>query len=133
MRVDTDLRVGTELAGYRIEALIGRGGMGVVYRARDVRLNRDVALKVLPPDLVADPARRSRFVQEAQAASSLEHPHIAVIHEIDEVDGVRDGPVEVAERLDGDDASASCGGGHGVHPSRGVGGGRGVDRCPGVA
>src|SRR5712692_7601461 len=62
--------------------------MGVVYRARDVRLNREVALKVLPPELVADPARRSRFVQEAQAASALEHPHIAVIHEIDEVDGI---------------------------------------------
>src|SRR5262249_35856318 len=62
--------------------------MGVVYRAGDVRLNRDVALKVLPADLVADPARRARFVQEAQAASALEHPHIAVIHEIDEADGV---------------------------------------------
>src|SRR5262249_15645241 len=62
--------------------------MGVVYRARDLRLNRDVALKVLPQELVADPARRARFVQEAQAASALEHPHIAVIHEIDEVDGI---------------------------------------------
>src|SRR5436309_4495053 len=62
--------------------------MGVVYRGRDTRLNRDVALKVLPPDLLADAGRRSRFVQEAQAASALEHPHIAVIHEIDEVDGI---------------------------------------------
>src|SRR5437764_6802777 len=62
--------------------------MGVVYRALDVNLHRDVALKVLPPDLVADPDRRARFVQEARAASALEHPHIAVIHEIDEVDGV---------------------------------------------
>src|SRR5947207_9712919 len=62
--------------------------MGVVYRGRDTRLNRDVALKVLPHDLVADPERRARFVQEAQAASALEHPHIAVIHEIDEVDGI---------------------------------------------
>src|SRR5262245_39848419 len=62
--------------------------MGVVYRARDVRLNREVALKVLPQDLVADAGRRARFVQEAQAASALEHPHIAVIHEIDEADGV---------------------------------------------
>src|SRR5438270_2562151 len=62
--------------------------MGVVYRAVDTRLGRDVALKVLPPELVADPERRQRFVQEARAASVLEHPHIAVIHEIDEADGV---------------------------------------------
>lgn len=57
--------------------------MGVVYRATDLRLNRDVALKVLPADLVHDSDRRRRFVQEAQAASALEHPHIAVIHEVD--------------------------------------------------
>src|SRR6476620_395309 len=62
--------------------------MGVVYRAVDTRLDREVALKVLPPELVADPARRARFVQEARAASALEHPHIAVIHEIDEADGI---------------------------------------------
>ena len=80
--------IGRTISRYEILAEISRGGMGVVYRARDVRLNREVALKVLPPDLVADPERRARFVQEAQAASSIEHPHIAVIHEIDEVDGV---------------------------------------------
>jgi tetratricopeptide (TPR) repeat protein/TolB-like protein/predicted Ser/Thr protein kinase len=80
--------VGRTLSRYEIVDEISRGGMGVVYRARDVRLNREVALKVLPPKLVADPARRARFVQEAQAASALEHPHIAVIHEIDEVDGI---------------------------------------------
>jgi serine/threonine protein kinase/tetratricopeptide (TPR) repeat protein len=80
--------VGRTLARYEILEEISRGGMGVVYRARDVRLNRDVALKVLPPELVADPARRARFVQEARAASALEHPHIAVIHEIDEVEGI---------------------------------------------
>src|SRR5436309_15498421 len=80
--------VGRTLSRYEILDEISRGGMGVVYRARDVRLNRDVALKVLPPELVADPARRARFVQEAQAASALEHPHIAVIHEIDEADGI---------------------------------------------
>ena len=80
--------IGRTLSRYEILSEISRGGMGVVYRARDVRLNREVALKVLPPDLVADPERRARFVQEAQAASSIEHPHIAVIHEIDEIDGV---------------------------------------------
>ena len=79
---------GRTLSRYEVIDEISRGGMGVVYRARDVRLNREVALKVLPPELVADPARRARFVQEAQAASALEHPHIAVIHEIDEVDGI---------------------------------------------
>src|SRR5262249_46559730 len=80
--------VGRTVSRYEVLNEISRGGMGVVYRARDVRLNREVALKVLPPELVADPARRARFVQEAQAASALEHPHIAVIHEIDEVDGI---------------------------------------------
>ena len=80
--------IGRTLARYEILEEISRGGMGVVYRARDGRLNRDVALKVLPPELVADPGRRARFVQEAQAASALEHPHIAVIHEIDEADGI---------------------------------------------
>jgi serine/threonine protein kinase/tetratricopeptide (TPR) repeat protein len=80
--------IGRTISRYQILDEISRGGMGVVYRALDVRLNREVALKVLPPELVADPDRRSRFVLEARAASSLEHPHIAVIHEIDEVDGI---------------------------------------------
>jgi len=79
---------GRTLGHYHILEEISRGGMGVVYRATDVRLNRDVALKVLPSELVADPERRQRFVQEARAASALEHPHIAVIHEIDEAEGV---------------------------------------------
>ncbi|OLE83299.1 MAG: hypothetical protein AUF76_06720 [Acidobacteria bacterium 13_1_20CM_2_65_9] len=60
----------------------------MVYRAIDTRLNRDVALKILPADLIADAARRARFVQEARAASALEHPNIAVIHEIDDAGGV---------------------------------------------
>ena len=80
--------LGRTLGHYEIVEEISRGGMGIVYRARDVRLNREVALKVLPPELVVDAARRARFIQEAQAASALEHPHIAVIHEIDEADGV---------------------------------------------
>ena len=78
---------GRALSHYRVIEEIGRGGMGVVYRAHDVRLNRDVALKVLPAGLVADPERRQRFVQEARAAAALNHPHLAVIYEIDEVNG----------------------------------------------
>jgi eukaryotic-like serine/threonine-protein kinase len=80
--------IGRTLSHYEIVEEISRGGMGIVYRAVDTRLGRDVALKVLPPELVADPGRRQRFVQEARAASALEHPHIAVIHEIDEADGI---------------------------------------------
>ena len=80
--------VGRTLSHFEIVEEISRGGMGVVYRARDSRLHRDVALKVLPPELVADPARRERFIQEARAASALEHPNIAVIHAIDEAEGI---------------------------------------------
>jgi serine/threonine protein kinase/tetratricopeptide (TPR) repeat protein len=79
--------IGKQLSHYRILSEISRGGMGVVYRALDLKLDREVALKVLPPDLVADPERKRRFVQEAKAAAKLEHPHIAVVYEIDEADG----------------------------------------------
>jgi serine/threonine protein kinase len=80
--------IGRSLSHYQILEEISRGGMGIVYRARDVKLNRDVALKVLQPELVSDPERKRRFVLEAQAAAALEHPHIAVIYEVDEVEGV---------------------------------------------
>jgi serine/threonine protein kinase/tetratricopeptide (TPR) repeat protein len=80
--------IGRTLSHYRILDEVSRGGMGVVYRALDVKLHREVALKILPPELVSDLERRRRFVQEAQAAAALEHPNIAVIHEIDEADGV---------------------------------------------
>jgi tetratricopeptide (TPR) repeat protein/TolB-like protein/predicted Ser/Thr protein kinase len=80
--------IGRTLSHYRILDEVSRGGMGVVYRAMDVKLQREVALKILPPELVADAERRRRFVQEAQAAAVLEHPNIAVIHEIDETEGV---------------------------------------------
>ncbi len=74
--------VGQILQHYRIQEKIGEGGMGVVYRARDEHLKRDVAIKVLPPELVADPERKRRFVQEARAASALSHPNIVTIHDI---------------------------------------------------
>src|SRR5262245_40978566 len=79
--------IGTRLSHYEIVEEISRGGMGVVYRASDVNLGRDVALKVLPEDLVHDDERRKRLLQAARAASALEHPHIAVIHEVGEAAG----------------------------------------------
>ncbi len=81
------LQPGATLGPYEILSLIGAGGMGEVYRARDPRLNREVAIKVLPADRVGDEGRRRRFVQEAHAASALNHPHIITIHEIEAADG----------------------------------------------
>ena len=81
------LMIGRTLSHYKILEEISRGGMGIVYKALDLKLDREVALKVLPPELLSDPDRKHRFVQEAQAAAALKHPSIAVIHEIDEVDG----------------------------------------------
>src|SRR5262245_10122035 len=80
--------IGKSISHYRILEKLGEGGMGVVYKARDTHLDRFVALKILPPERVADPNRKRRFVQEAKAASSLNHPHIVTIHDIDEADGV---------------------------------------------
>src|SRR5438132_4771794 len=73
---------------YAIEAEIGRGGMGVVYRALDRRLKRRVAIKVLPPDLAFRTDVRSRFLREAQTAARLSHPHIVPIYEVDEGAGL---------------------------------------------
>ena len=81
------LQAGTRLGAYEVLSLIGAGGMGEVYRARDTRLGREVAIKVLPADRVSDADRRRRFVQEAQAASALNHPHIITIYEIESADG----------------------------------------------
>jgi serine/threonine protein kinase len=77
------LQTGARLGPYEVLGLLGAGGMGEVYRARDTRLGREVAIKILPADLVADEGRRRRFVQEAQAASALNHPHIITIYEIE--------------------------------------------------
>ena len=81
------LASGSKLGTYEVVSLLGTGGMGEVYRARDTRLGREVAIKVLPADRLADEDRRRRFVQEAQAASALNHPHIITIHEIESADG----------------------------------------------
>jgi len=78
----TQIRPGSELGPYKIEARLGAGGMGEVFRARDTRLGRLVAIKVLPHDRVADPERKRRFLQEARAASALNHPNIVTLHDI---------------------------------------------------
>ena len=80
--------IGQTLDRYTIEAKLGEGGMGVVYRARDSHLNRVVAIKVLPADKVSDSERRQRFVQEARAASALNHPNIVTIHDIRSDSGI---------------------------------------------
>ena len=86
--VTAELAPGDTLGHYRIEARLGEGGMGVVYKAHDSHLHRSVALKVLPPEKVADPERKRRFVREARAASALNHPNIVTVHDIDQSDGV---------------------------------------------
>ena len=91
--------VGRQLASYRIDALLGTGGMGEVYRATDTRLNRTVALKILPQHLREVPALRERFEREARAVAMLRHPHICVLHDIGEDDGIA---FLVMELLDGE-------------------------------
>ena len=80
--------IGKRLKHYEVEEALGKGGMGEVYRARDTKLERSVAIKVLKQELTRDPDRRRRFLQEARAASAVTHPAIAQVYDIDEVDGV---------------------------------------------
>ncbi len=85
------------ISHYKILGELGRGGMGVVYRARDLKLKREVALKILPEKDLADPQTRLRFNQEAQSAAALKHPNIAVVYEIDESEGVTFIAMELVE------------------------------------
>jgi serine/threonine protein kinase len=80
--------VGQTLGHYRVVEQIGAGGMGVVYRTLDERLDRNVALKILPPGALADENARKRFRKEALALAKLNHPNIATIHDFDTQDGV---------------------------------------------
>src|ERR1700719_320264 len=82
------LSVGDRLVHYEILAPIGAGGMGEVYRARDTRLKREVALKVLPAEVSRDHERRQRFEQEARAVAALNHPNIVAIYDVGEENGV---------------------------------------------
>ena len=79
--------IGTQIAGYQIEAEIGRGGMAIVYRARDIKLSRLVALKILAPRLAEDESFRQRFIRESQAAAAVDHPHIVPVFEAGEAAG----------------------------------------------
>src|SRR5438445_7644141 len=83
-----ELSPGTSLSHYRIVSKLGAGGMGEVYLAQDTKLDRKIALKILPADLAANQDRMRRFTQEAKSAAALNHPNIATIHEIGESDGV---------------------------------------------
>src|SRR5919106_6441569 len=96
------LTSGTRLGSYEITAAIGAGGMGEVYRARDTKLHRDVAIKVLPELFASDPERLARFEREAQALASLNHANIAQIHGIERSGSSR---ALVMELIEGQDLS----------------------------
>src|ERR1700687_4074879 len=83
------LAAGSQLGQYRIEAILGAGGMGVVYRASDSKLGRQVAIKVLPKAFCEDPERLARFEHEARMLAALDHPNIGAIHGLEEAGGIR--------------------------------------------
>src|SRR5688500_1342651 len=101
------LASGTVLGRYEIRSLVGAGGMGEVYRARDPKIGRDVAIKVLPPAFSGDKDRLARFEQEAQAAGALNHPNILAIYDVDHVDGTS---YVVSELLEGETLRDAMGG-----------------------
>src|SRR6266853_2187396 len=96
------LTPGTRLGVYEVTAQIGAGGMGEVYRARDTKLKRQVAIKILPPSLAADHDRLARFQREAEVLASLNHPNIAAIHGLEESGGMA---ALIMELVEGDDLS----------------------------
>ena len=99
------LSAGARLGSYEVLASIGAGGMGEVYRARDTRLKREVALKILPDTFAADPDRRARFQREAEVLASLNQPHVAAIYGLEE-----SGPTRalILELVEGEIGRASC-------------------------
>src|SRR6266571_1373908 len=94
---------GTQLGPYEIQSPLGVGGMGEVYKARDTRLDRIVAIKILPEALAADPQFRERFDFEARTISQLDHPHICTLHDVGEQDGTS---FLVMQYLDGETLEA---------------------------
>ena len=93
------LPAGTMLGPYRIVALLGAGGMGEVYRARDTRLDRDVAVKVLPEPFAASPNQLARFEREAKAVAALAHPNVLILYDIGTEQGI---PFAVTELIEGE-------------------------------
>src|SRR5947207_4985552 len=91
------LAIGTQLGSHEITGLLGKGGMGEVYRARDSKLKRDVAIKILPEEFSRDADRVSRFQREAELLASLSHPNIAGIYDIQEAQGTRFLVLELVE------------------------------------
>src|ERR1700680_4833196 len=91
------LTLGTRVGPYETLSLLGSGGMGEVYRARDTKLGRDVALKILPDTFAADPERLARFQREAQVLASLNHPHIGAIYGLEQSEGIRALVLELVE------------------------------------
>src|SRR5215471_697389 len=91
------LTIGTQLGSHEITALLGKGGMGEVYRARDLKLKREVAIKILPPEFAQDIDRISRFQREAEVLASLNHPNIANIYDLEEQGGSRYLVLELVE------------------------------------
>ena len=89
---------GQRLGPYEILAPLGTGGMGEVYEAKDTRLGRTVAIKVLPEELAHNPERRARFEREARTISQLSHPHVCILHDVGEEEGIH---FLVMERLEG--------------------------------
>src|SRR5882757_644390 len=108
---------GTTVAGCRIDSVAGRGGMGVVYRATQVRLNRTIAFKAIAPELARDPAFRERFVRESELAASVEHPNVMPVYEAGELD---DGTLYLVTRwVEGTDLASLLAGGR-LTPERAV-------------
>src|SRR5262249_31859343 len=91
------LTIGTQLGSHEITALLGKGGMGEVYRARDLKLKREVAIKILPEEFSRDLDRISRLQREAEVLASLNHPNIAAIHDLQEANGTRYLVLELVE------------------------------------
>src|SRR2546426_6837443 len=100
------LHGGVRIGPYEILSALGAGGMGEVYKARDTRLGRDVAIKILPESFASDPDRLARFEQEARAAAALNHPHILALYDLGTHDGA---PFIVSELLEGETLRARLG------------------------